>query len=259
MKRETTMLALAALLSMCAAAEDRIAYKGRLEKADGSAVTSKTPLEMTFSVYSQAEGGTPLWARRIAVRMESDGTFYTELADGEGNSVSGAQYTKLSAAFAAAGDSIYIGISPGEGLTELFPRDEVVQTPYAARATVAMAADRIETTALSATSLDLPSASVRSLSVSGSLQRGSGAEVVYETSGAELAASGSTKVTRGIKGITSNSDNTDSNATAKSDTLTVSHDYDNVRGGGYFTNVTPAGRTVYHEGPRVRTTSLGAR
>ena len=66
-------------------------------------------------------------------------------------------------------------------------------------------------------------------------------------------------VTRGIRGITSNSDKTDSNATAKSDTLTVSHDYDNVRGGGYFTNVTPAGRTVYHEGTRVRTTSLGAR
>ena len=85
---------LAAAIAMSAAAIDTtIAYQGVLRDAQGN-VLSMRAQTITFRLYSQASGGTPLWARAVAVNLDETGLFNVELGR-KGGSLIGAEEKDL--------------------------------------------------------------------------------------------------------------------------------------------------------------------
>ena len=104
------MLAAVAGTLYASAIETSIAYQGVLRDAQGKELSSLSQ-EITFRLYTQASGGTPLWARAIAVNLDKTGLFNVELND-SGTSVDAtAQHLQLSDALKAArGGSLYIGL-----------------------------------------------------------------------------------------------------------------------------------------------------
>lgn len=250
-------LLLALLVPLLAPAEDRIAYKGRLENADGTPVVSRIPLHMTFSLYAQATGGTPLWSRSYAVHVESDGSFYAELCDSEGSPVGKPSCPDLASALAAAGSAAYIGLIPDTDLTELAPRELLSPVPFAAHATFADTAERIEAQTLTTSTLSIPQPAFSSLTITNALLAAPGAKIVLSLTGDNtLAIPESIRLTHTLSGISTTSPNAIPDSTF-ADTLVVNHGYAGVQEGAYFSNIIPRGHTVYHEGTHDRYTSLG--
>ena len=110
----STLLAL--LLPLAAEAmPQKLTYRGVL-RTDGSAVQAELR-PLTFAIYdSSAPGSAALWSRTIPTKVETNGVFYTELADG--NVVSG---NTLADALASAGGVPEIAVSEENGV-ELAPR-----------------------------------------------------------------------------------------------------------------------------------------
>ena len=107
MKKLLIILAAAIALS-ASAIETTIAYQGVLRDAQGHVLTVHAQT-ITFRLYSQASGGTPLWARAIAVNLDNNGLFNVELSDA-GTSVEGATYETLAEALKAArSGALFVG------------------------------------------------------------------------------------------------------------------------------------------------------
>ena len=131
MKLKTILMLAAVAGTLCASAiETSIAYQGILRDAQGKELSSLSQ-EITFRLYSQASGGTPLWARAIAVNLDKTGFFNVELND-SGTSVDAtAQHLQLSDALKAArGGSLYIGLEVKDSSGEIAPRQKIIMTPY---------------------------------------------------------------------------------------------------------------------------------
>ena len=124
------MIILAAALALSAAAiETTIAYQGVLRDAQGN-VLSVRAQTITFRLYSQASGGTPLWARAIAVNLDNNGLFNVELSDA-GTSVEGATYETLAEALKAARSGVlFVGLEVANSSGEISPRQKILMTPY---------------------------------------------------------------------------------------------------------------------------------
>ena len=76
-------LALGALAPRAGAAPAAFAYQGVIREADGSVPGNKNQT-IQFRLYTQAEGGTPVWGRTVAVLLDATGLFNTELSDSAG-------------------------------------------------------------------------------------------------------------------------------------------------------------------------------
>ena len=128
MKKLITILA-AAIAMGAAAIETSIAYQGVLRDALGNVLTSKSQT-ITFRLYSQPSGGTPLWGRTIAVNLDDTGLFNVELND-TGTPADGATYANLADALAAVrNSSLYVGLFVAESSGEIAPRQKILMTPY---------------------------------------------------------------------------------------------------------------------------------
>ncbi len=128
MKKLITILA-AAIAMGAAAIETSIAYQGVLRDALGNVLTSKSQT-ITFRLYSQPSGGTPLWGRTIAVNLDDTGLFNVELND-TGTPADGATYEHLADALAAVrNSSLYVGLFVAESSGEIAPRQKILMTPY---------------------------------------------------------------------------------------------------------------------------------
>ncbi len=125
------ILILATATALCAAAiETTIAYQGVLRDAQGNVLAERSQM-ITFRLYSQASGGTPLWARAIAVNLDTTGLFNVELSD-VGTSVDGAQHeTLVEALKAARGGTLFVGLEVANSSGEIAPRQKILMTPYA--------------------------------------------------------------------------------------------------------------------------------
>lgn len=131
MKLKTILMLATVAGTLCASAmETSIAYQGVLRDAQGKELSSLSQ-EITFRLYTQASGGTPLWARAIAVNLDKTGLFNVELND-SGTSVDAtAQHLQLSDALKAArGGSLYIGLEVKDSSGEIAPRQKIIMTPY---------------------------------------------------------------------------------------------------------------------------------
>ena len=124
------IIILAAALAMSAfAIETTIAYQGVLRDAQGNVLSARAQT-ITFRLYSQASGGTPLWARAIAVNLDETGLFNVELSD-VGTSVDGAQHeTLVEALKAARGGTLFVGLEVADSSGEISPRQKILMTPY---------------------------------------------------------------------------------------------------------------------------------
>ena len=124
------IIILAAAIAMSASAiETTIAYQGVLRDAQGNAIPQRSQM-ITFRLYSQASGGTPLWARAIAVNLDETGLFNVELSD-VGTSVDGATYESLAEALKSArGGTLFVGLEVSGSSGEIAPRQKILMTPY---------------------------------------------------------------------------------------------------------------------------------
>ena len=124
------MIILAAAMALSASAiETTIAYQGVLRDAQGNVLTVHAQT-ITFRLYNQASGGTPLWARAIAVNLDNNGLFNVELSDA-GTSVEGATYETLAEALKAArSGALFVGLEVANSSGEISPRQKILMTPY---------------------------------------------------------------------------------------------------------------------------------
>ena len=129
--KKILMIAFAAMMVVAAeAVETSLAYQGVLKNAAGTAAITGTKV-ITFRLYSEATGGTPLWARAVSVHLDDAGLFNVELSDATGSSVSGATHDTLAAALKAArSGNLFIGLEVAESSGEILPRQKILMTPY---------------------------------------------------------------------------------------------------------------------------------
>lgn len=138
------LLALSASCALCGD-DFAFAYRGTIK---GTAIPDR--VEVQFSLYDRAVGGSPLWSATNSVMPSLDGVFQCELA-GEG----------LAAAFTNA-NARFIGVRIGNE-AELYPRQEVFASPIA---TLANSAGRLAPGG-SAEEVEAKSISVQTMTVAG--------------------------------------------------------------------------------------------
>ena len=129
MKKLIVILTAAVSLSALAV-ETSIAYQGVLRNAQGTeAITGAK--NITFALYTQATGGTPIWGRTVNAQLDATGLFNVELADGNGSVLAGAANESLADALKAArGGTLYVGLTVAESSGEIQPRQKILMTPY---------------------------------------------------------------------------------------------------------------------------------
>ena len=125
---------LAAWLAAAAAshaATASFAYQGVIREEDGTVPANKNQ-SVAFRLYTQAEGGTPVWGRTMMVLLDSDGLFNTELSDVAGSEIDGVPGTGLASILSRnAGTTLYIGLTVGDTSGEIAPRQTLLPVPYA--------------------------------------------------------------------------------------------------------------------------------
>lgn len=124
-------LALGALAPCSSAAPAAFAYQGVIREADGSVPANKNQT-VAFRLYTQAEGGTAVWGRTVAVLLDADGLFNTELSDSAGSEIPGVTGAGLASILSSkARQTLYIGLTVGETSGEIVPRQTILPVPYA--------------------------------------------------------------------------------------------------------------------------------
>ena len=174
LRTSSFVLAAALLLGAAApsahAAPAAFAYQGVIREADGAVPANKNQT-IQFRLYTQAEDGVPVWGRTIAVLLDNDGLFNTELSDSAGSEIPGVTGTGLASILSAkASQTLYIGLTVGETSGEIAPRQTILPVPYAmVAADVASASGDLNVAGqLSATSAETAGMlEAASLSVSG--------------------------------------------------------------------------------------------
>ena len=114
-----------------------LTYRGVLKRTGGFA--RATSLEMTFRLYDSKSPDTALWARTMRVPVDTNGVFYAELSDQNGNDPDGIGYP-LADVMGAIKGTPEIGLTPPDA-SELKPRQKLATAPRAARAARTKAAD----------------------------------------------------------------------------------------------------------------------
>ncbi len=130
--KKTVIAAIAFAAALAAQAlESSIAYQGIL-RDDQGAVLSGSQYTISFRLYTQASGGTPLWGRSTVVILDANGLFNVELADSVGSDVGGTLCTSLAEALARSrGGSLYVGLTVSNSSGEISPRQKIMSVPYA--------------------------------------------------------------------------------------------------------------------------------
>ncbi|MBQ9727914.1 MAG: hypothetical protein IJV65_10495 [Kiritimatiellae bacterium] len=184
---------LCALAQSAAAAPAAFAYQGVVLEENGSIPANKNQ-SVAFRLYTQAEGGTPVWGRTVMVLLDSEGLFNTELSDAAGTPIEGVVGSGLASILAAnAGASLYIGVTIGNTSGEIAPRQTLLPVPYAmVAADIATASGDLEVAGrLSSVSSDTAGLlSAGSLSVSGAASVGGDLAVSGTVSGYGVAPVG---------------------------------------------------------------------
>ena len=113
------------------AAPAAFSYQGILRDADGNVPGNKNQ-KIEFRLYTQAEGGTPVWGRTIAVLLDDNGLFNAELSDSSGSTIEGVTGSGLASILASkASSTMYIGIKVVGSSGEIAPRQTILPVPYA--------------------------------------------------------------------------------------------------------------------------------
>ena len=114
-----------------------LTYRGVLKRTGG--YDKPTSLELTFRLYDSKMPDQALWARTMRVPVDTNGVFYAELSDQNGNDPDGIGYP-LADVMGAIKGTPEIGLTPPDA-AELKPRQKLATAPRAARAVRTKAAD----------------------------------------------------------------------------------------------------------------------
>jgi microcystin-dependent protein len=107
-------------------------YQGAVKNVGGTPLTGNQTVE--FRLYTQATGGTPVWARKRNVLLNANGLFNTSISD-DGDPITGTPETPLAAVLANnANTTLYIGLTVDETSGEISPRQALLAVPYAMHA-----------------------------------------------------------------------------------------------------------------------------
>ena len=113
------------------AAPAAFSYQGILRDAGGNIPGNKNQT-VEFKLYTQAEGGTPVWGRAVSVLLDANGLFNTELSDSAGSAIEGVTGSGLASILASkASSTMYIGIKVVGSSGEIAPRQTILPVPYA--------------------------------------------------------------------------------------------------------------------------------
>lgn len=113
------------------AAPAAFSYQGILRDAEGNIPGNKNQA-VEFKLYTQAEGGTPVWGRAVSVLLDANGLFNTELSDSAGSAIEGVTGSGLASILASkASSTMYIGIKVVGSSGEIAPRQTILPVPYA--------------------------------------------------------------------------------------------------------------------------------
>ena len=123
--------------AVLAAVPQVLTYRGVLTRTSG--YDRPTALELTFRLYDSKAPEKALWARTMRVPVDTNGVFYAELSDANGNDPDGIGFT-LADAMGAIRGTPEIGLTPPKA-AELKPRQQLATGVRAARAARAKAAD----------------------------------------------------------------------------------------------------------------------
>ncbi len=110
---------------------NHIAYQGALKNVSGLPLTGEKTVD--FRIYDAATGGTPLWARRLAVLLDEKGLFNVELSDEAGEALEGTASSDSLAAvlIRSSSSSLYVGLTVEGSDGETVPRQRLLSVPYA--------------------------------------------------------------------------------------------------------------------------------
>ena len=107
-------------------------YQGVIKNVGGTPLTGNQTVE--FRLYTQASGGSPVWARKRNVLLNANGLFNTSISD-DGDPITGTPETPLAAVLANnANTTLYIGLTVDETSGEISPRQALLAVPYAIHA-----------------------------------------------------------------------------------------------------------------------------
>ena len=107
-------------------------YQGAVKNVGGTPLTGNQAVE--FRLYTQATGGSPVWARKRNVLLNANGLFNTSISD-DGDPITGTPETPLAAVLANnANTTLYIGLTVDETSGEISPRQALLAVPYAMHA-----------------------------------------------------------------------------------------------------------------------------
>jgi microcystin-dependent protein len=124
-------LAIALAAANTSAAPAEFSYQGVLRNAEGEVPANKN-LTVEFKLYTQAEGGSPVWGRAVAVLLDNNGLFNAELSDSAGSPIEGVTDSGLASILASkASSTLYIGIKVAGTSGEIAPRQTILPVPYA--------------------------------------------------------------------------------------------------------------------------------
>ena len=149
-------------------------YQGAIKNVGGAPLTGNQTVE--FRLYTQAAGGTPVWARKRNVLLNANGLFNTSISD-DGDPITGTPNTPLATVLANnANTTLYIGLTVDTTSGEISPRQALLAVPYAMHAADVTAASGDFSVAGLATfsggmtvtgAVNMPAVTVASASVNG--------------------------------------------------------------------------------------------
>jgi hypothetical protein len=129
-------LLLSSVLLLAAETQPTLTYQGRLKNLSTPTTALNHTLPIRFALYTQPQGGDPLWQEIVAVTPNSDGLFTTTLFEGCGVKLDPAGKTFAEALLQGQkSNALYLGLTIGEDSTqELSPRHAIGIVPRAHRA-----------------------------------------------------------------------------------------------------------------------------
>ena len=90
-----------------------ITYKGNVKDyVSGTVPNINKSFMLDFKLYSNETGGSFLWGRTVPVKLQYDGSFYTELGDSQGSHIDGAECKNLVDAFAKSNGNLWLALKP---------------------------------------------------------------------------------------------------------------------------------------------------
>lgn len=241
------------MVALMASAADTIAYHGQLTKADGGTFANPLPLTMTFALYDASTAGTLLWGRTMPVKVETDGTFFVELADNAGSALTGCASSQLTEALEGK-SVVYVGLTPF-GSTEMKPRTEMRAQPRALVARTAQTVETVKAGSFKGDNVVLEHGTLGD--VTASAVAATSAIRMQPSGDLTLKAGSSLKLTGTVSGYKTATDAVDGNRTAKGCGSILWYKPSGTRSDQWGSIVYPRGATLRKDGAESRSHYFG--